>query len=653
MGMRKKLCLLTTVILSASIFSCGGGGGGGNGGNTLSIEEKLTASPVYKETTVGNTQVLLSPIATDVTEDKYAITYSKTGIIDPTEIQAGEKASNSTLDNSTIGEIASQINKPFTLSELNAKVIPKPIFSEDDAVAFLFDFSEGLPFDVTVSVNNYKVLTALPDNGFSLLENGTIPLPMYSADVAFYDNDGNRIWNINDKLKGMKISVVYPFDSANNTLSNVKTVTLYTFNGTGFDFLKKAKVSQSKPVPILDKAAPVILAYEDKQQQIKHFKGNLSLPYSIDLRGGIVVVDSSSNNVIGVGKIEDNSYNVYYIASNSTNPEFFLLSTILKGNGKIKIPAEVISSNKTIELSSEDFDSSFPMIDNLTEDDKAVLSKLFSWEDILGSVLSKDLLKEILHPSLSYGDKKVNSTIEAFFNGTSISEDLGNYTYKLFDGNCSLETYNVSDNKLKVGLLCNLGYGGTVKEQISIDKLREQIFSIGYNYSYSYSYQDGNYTENEMETDSRNYVLDIEDRAIRDFNGHKEWNLESSSGHSGYSYDYKFEYKGYNKYLGWIAGHEIHESHSPGFHLEYDGERIAKYKVENNESISTLSDVAKVTGLSFSSGFNLNLSIIGKTLMFTYDKGWHFNMSNSTLNLDPTLIFTYLQKLKTGQKSLD
>ena len=89
-----------------------------------------------------------------------------------------------------------------------------------------------------------------------------------------------------------------------------------------------------------------------------------------------------------------------------------------------------------------------------------------------------------------------------------------------------------------------------------------------------------------METDSRNYVLDIEDRAIRDFNGHKEWNLESSSGHSGYSYDYKFEYKGYNKYLGWIAGHEIHESHSPGFHLKYDGERIAKYKVENNESIS-------------------------------------------------------------------
>jgi hypothetical protein len=258
--MKKVISIACAISIAGMMIGCG------NGNSSNSVAITPTDSVVLEKTTVGSDTVALAPTSSDITSDKYAYTTSDLGLVSLVEAsKAVELKSDESFiedDNETAIKnliSTSNTNEPLIVS---AKVAKKPIFSNDGIVTILPKFNPKLPFDTSVAVTNYKSLLAIPNNALDLLEQNLSPIATVSSDIAFYDTNGKRIWNINEKFanKNANVSFYLIFDPQKSGLSEGTYTLAYYKNG---QFKTKdiniTKKSDGKLIAALDGVYPFVI----------------------------------------------------------------------------------------------------------------------------------------------------------------------------------------------------------------------------------------------------------------------------------------------------------------------------------------------------------------------------------------------------------
>jgi hypothetical protein len=610
MGIRKKLCLLTTVILSASIFSCGGGGGGEEITSPgLSEEEKALASPEVKETKVGQESLKVVPTSTAVIKDDYAQTSSDVGVIVPVKFGSGEEISNSTetADNATaaLDYVQKQFfnaKPPYVVA--SPKTVKKPIRSFDGKLAVLVDF-DSLPMDMTAALANYQSILAIPGNSFNLLKEGYIPYAYYSGDIAFYDSNGKRIWD-SSIFSGtnLKIYAVIPQDElSNSTFGSGGDYTLLLLDPhTGEPYsskeIKVAKKGNSSLTleAVIDEnhLVPFVIA-KKAPENIEESSGSIDVPYSINLKAGIIYTNKDGK-AVGFGKISGDSYESYYVKgakgwlSDNETPHVAVVSYILK-NGKYELD-NYTGGDITIPASA--FDPKYVMVDNMTDADKGMLNKFkegIEWYRINVSDIEEYFYPEKHCPIDEY-DAYYNNTLcedyknllSAFLSGNVGSDKGLKDVYTSTNGNCTVVSQTLEKEKLELTLSCvSQGNGTSGDEGFSLTIVREgEKFNINGSdkYSHKWGYKSGNYTEQGVEDYSGKWsyvlILDSKKRGIEGFSAsenvsYEELSKEGNKLHESTSASSTAKFKLYKRGKGYLA---------------YVTSNISKEFSENNHSYS-------------------------------------------------------------------
>lgn len=552
MGMRKFLMVATGILVTTAFFSCGGGGGDNTAvtSPTATEEQILAESPVVESFKVGDTDVVLSP-TTDITvqNDDYAVTSTAIGIISPVKFTELEDLSNDTLadDNVTVGEIFNNTyseneNPPFVV--ISQRPVKKPLTTQDGKLAILMDISK-IPFDMSAGVVNYKTLLALPDNGYSILEKGYIPLTDYSGDIGFFDTNRKRIWNINSKFiednVTLDVYAVIPYsEDANSTFSEGGNYTIFVYNPDNNTFSNGTFVTiTTKETGVELKAIlengvyPFVLAKEASKGEIIEVNGTISLPYNLSLKGGIVFTDNNGK-VVGIAKINtNNTYTGYYVKSwlsdadsEEVCPKATVVSVMLK-DGKYELE-DFCNETTNIELPEEAFKSNYPIIDNNSlSGDKAIVREIMGYYGYYLPAPEEEDLKFALYPENVFCDSYSSS--DSMYYPEELCSDFSNLVYKLINGE-SMDNQTLKDeystNGTDFSTNCTILSKTITDDQISI--------SIECIYSHSYSYSDGYYSSYSKVEEKEKGTYSIQKNSKGEFL--IKWS-ENSQEDSSYSYN--------------------------------------------------------------------------------------------------------------------
>ena len=662
MRIRKSLRLLSVVALSVSIFSCGGGGGGGtSSGGTASLTEteKALASPEVKEVKVGKENLKVVPVSGTVVKDNWAQTSSDVGVIVPTKFGEVEKISNETegnvtdvLNNENIQQQFFNAQPPYVV--VSAKTVKKPIRSFDGKLAVLVDF-DSLPMDMTAALANYQSILAIPNNSFNLLKEGYVPYAYYSGDMAFYDANGKRIWD-SSIFDGTNLEVyaVIPQDQTSNETfkEGGNYALLHLIPETGEPYVsdeikvvkKDGKSLTLKAVVDENHLVPFVIA-KKSPEDIKSLSGSVSVPYSINLKAGIIYTNKDGK-AVGFGKIEGNSYESYYVKpwlNNETTPQAAVVSYILK-NGKYELD-NFTGGDITIPASA--FDPTYVMIDNMTDADKEMLKDFRgniydSYSDYFSYYFSSSL-NSLLHPEDGcpyYGAeefcKDFKTVVSAF-----ISNEVGNFTIeegKVYPynpvygsenhtGNCTVTEYSFTNSSLSLSTVCSYqGINEISHKEVALSMIRKSQEEIAVKWSVSFSGKESypeseNVTENYSWKGNANYsyvlILKDGDRSIKSYSGTKTHLKEKSK--NGKVYEKETSSSNIGREIverkpGDFLVHDavhISESFSSGktsYSLSYDIDEVAKFEKWFESSGSTLepkSVVAVVKNVNFTSNPHL------------------------------------------------
>jgi len=631
--MKKIISVACAIGIAGMMIGCG------NDDNNP-VETSPTDSVVLEKTTVGSDTVALAPTSSDITSDKYAYTTSDLGLISLVESSKPESLSSQDLidDNNTtaINNLISAggTNEPLIVS---AKVAKKPIRSNDGIVTILPKFNPKLPFDTSVAVTNYKSLLAIPNNALDLLKQNLSPVATVSSDIAFYDTNGKRIWNINDKFakNDTNVSFYLIFDPQKSGLSEGNYTLAYYKDG---QFITKdiniTKKSDGTLTAALDGVYPFVIA---KKGGVLQKTGAITNPFEQTSFKFAVVALDENGSVVGVGKVEDNNLSLY---STAEPKKYQLVSYILKNN-KVDI------NSTDIEITADMLNPDYPLYDNMSDDDKDTLSQ------IKYSISSQNMydisLNDFLHPENTYC---INATQDMIttnelcndFNSLITSLLEGNVTDTLQetytgvnDVNCSVVSKSIDNNNTQVKIQCANNYKTQIGE-FEITTNDGKNYHINYNIiSGTYSKENGSYDY--IKDNHVIYVTNVVDSYS------ESYVYDEQNYYSKYSKKFttKINYVG-SKYLYSQSGsvskeysyqdYETNETKTDKLNFSYEMSKVYY--------VLSIADIFEDTSKFSLKAYNLysneeNMTINGKKLIFTKDKNgaWHVNMSKKPIYMQP------------------
>jgi hypothetical protein len=628
----KKLSFVVSSALILGLIGCGND----NGNTSNNAVNKNISSVELSKVKIGNQDAILSPVSSEVVSSKYVYAKNNLGIVGLQPISKPEKLSGEYNDSDSALNSINKNASPYVLS--SGKVIPKPIMSEDGNIITLFNFNPKNPFDVTVSVTDYKSLLTMPDAD-AILKNQQIPLTDISGDIAFFDSNGNRIWDINKKYSDKNTSVSVTVLISNNIVKeknlSAGTYALYTVeNGKlvgpkDINFTQKSGSLKGKVT--LEKIVPFVLA-EKKSPVLKNITINSDFNKT---NFYIPIIAMKNNKVIGMG---DNLDGVYLTESDPTNYE--LVSYVLKNN-------KLDTNDTNITLTKDNLNPDYPIADEWSvNDEEYVIYKISAILNDELDIKPKDFdnFKSVRINFCDKSDdmntafcKDYNQTINNFLSlDTNVTlKDK----YLINDENCSVN-YSVDNSKLNINIICPDG-----KASLDITNENNVTFDVNYISNATEKIDASSYPENSNFT----YKL------IKNGNDYIVNNLNAKgSDVSWYLYDEGPQYKdkkikkiSYEGTLNYINGKyviktnanvnylhtysfidsETNQTKKESFTLTFSTKTAQVFDNYNGVQENTNKYNVLISGIKTSGEDGITLN--GKKLVVTKDKNglYHYNMS--------------------------
>ncbi|WOE69428.1 hypothetical protein RZR97_09965 [Hydrogenimonas thermophila] len=628
--MKKKVfSLVCATALGVAFVGCGS--------STTTTETVNQSDSIDVATvTLGNDEVIVTPTSSDVVKDNYAFTTSDLGLVtlvkssEPVDISENELVEDDQL--SSIIDTTS----PFIVS---SKVIPKPISSADGKVSMIIKFDPKLTFDTSVSITNYNSLLALPENGMDLLKNGLKPISSISSDIAFYNSNGERIWDINDKFKNedTNLSIYLVFDESNPDLKEGNyTLAYYKENGELIEkeILIKPKSDGTLEVA-LDGVYPFIIAEKnslDPKQIIvssELTKTNFELP---------VVAFDENNSVVGIGKATSaasllnppetdlnnaqQEQNFVYLVAEPA--KYKLVSYLLKDGYK-----EFDTNNTTI--TADDLDPQYPLVDNMNNDDLELIQ--YKIKSKLQTAEYEFAISNFEYPE------------NYFCNGSYVSnelcEDFKNTLVSIFENNPSnqlkneyVDDYNtttcnvtssVDENKSVISVVCSNGVNDSFDLNKKIDDLNSTFFELSYNLKGEHTNESGSYNLY-ITGDNSRYIDGLSDEFTENYSSDYEYETYSESNSLNTKVEYKkgvyyYAQSGSVNVKSSYTSYDTNQTEDNSYSFKYD---LSKKMYDSANEVEN-SYALKVTDISSAD----EITITNKTLVINKDSdgNWHINNS--------------------------
>ena len=634
--MKKIISIVCAVSIAGLMVGCGNDDNSSTSTSTSSINS-FTDTVGISETTIGNKKVVLTTSTnSEVVDDKYAYTTSDLGLISLVKASDPVKITD-TLDDNKTNDVINKLDtkEPLVVS---AKIAKKPISSQDKIVTILPKFTPKLPFDASVAVTNYKSLLALPNNGFNLLNNDYKPIAMVSSDIAFYDTNGKRIWDINKKFedKNTTVSFYLIFDSEKSGLSE-GNYTLATYKNGKYEYkdINITKKSDGSLTVALNGVYPFVIA---KKGDVVTKNGEISNPYdNTSFKFAVVALDENKN-VIGIGKVEENNLSLKAV---SEPTKYQLVSYILKNN-------KVETNSTNIKITKDMLNSNYPLVDNMSSDDKNKIS--YYIKDNVEKNVEDISVDDFLNPQEYYCDEDspvksdelcndFNITTSSLLNGkennqlkeeyqaennttckVAQSGDINNTTIKVSCSNENEKVENIFNVKTTDAKVFNFNFsltdnkeGAVTNEKTTLayvkDNNKTYVTNVNDTFSYNKNTSEKNENENYSSQYSKNYTTKINyinskyvyNQTGSDSNTSTSTYYENSEASSTYNSSCSFTYD---------------------LSTTYDGINV------NEEDSSKFS--AKIENIQINNSSEGNITINGKKLAVTKDSSgyWYVNMSN-------------------------
>ena len=621
--MKKVISIACAVGIAGMLIGCGGDDNGGV------VTTSPTDTVVMDKTTVGSDTVALSPTSSDVTSDTYAYTTSDLGLValvqnsTPVDVSADE-----TLDDNETDAVLNSIDTTEPLI-VSAKIAKKPIRSEDKIVTILPKFDPKLPFDTSVAVTNYKSLLALPNNGLDLLNQNLAPVPIVSSDIAFFDTNGKRIWDINQKLASAESNVSFYliFDPEKSGL-NEGTYKLAVYKNGQYEIkdINVTKKSDGTLSIALEGAYPFVIA---KEGGVITKDGVISNPYENTAFKLAVVALDENGSVVGVGKVENNALSLKAI---NEPAKYQLVSYILKNN-------KVETNSTEIEITADMLNPAYPLVDNMSDNDINAISQIKNQiTNNVNDVTVNDFLNvqdafcETNYPSYPTNlCDDFKNTVNSIFDVNATDSLDGNYSSDdEYSYSCNIVNKTVDNNNTTITISCASSYETEVST-INIKTTDGITYSVSYNVKNTYSEGSGGYTENGsfeyVKNGMNKYVNNVKDVLVS----------SSSSNEQGYVSNYSNQYTTTINYINDKYVYTQSGSLNDEYSYQESGEPVNEKKSFSYELSATYDaidtnseDYTKFSAKVYNIYSNEeNITINGKMLAVTKDEngGWHINMS--------------------------
>jgi hypothetical protein len=634
----KKFSLVLSSLLAFGLVGCGNDDNTSTTPNVPNINKNISSVEV-SEIKVGSNKAVVSPTSTEVVSNQYVYTKNNLGIVALQKISTPKKL-NGDFNNSdsALNSVIQNNTSPYVLGE---KVVPKPIISEDGNIITLFNFNPKNPFDVTVSVTDYKSLLSLP-YAYEILKNKQIPLTDVSGDIAFFDSNGNRIWDINkrykDKNTTVNITILLSHDIVKEKNLTEGKYSLYTIKNGELSFVKNINLTKKsgslEGKTTLNEIEPFILVKNEAplKKEINIYSNFTKTNFNIS------VLALKNDKVIGIG---NNIDGIYLTENNPTS--YKLVSYILKDN-----KLDVNDSN--ITLTENDLNPDYPITDLWSEDDEEYV--IYKITDILNheldiNVNDFDDYKKVRLAELCDNEDDLNTpfckdyskAIDKFF-ALDTNITFKN-KYQIDEENCSVN-YTVDNKKLNINIICPYGnikvnitnennstfdvyYSANANEVVDGETYPEKLIS-----NYKLIKKDNDFVINNLKEDG-NYItwyLNNEDEQ------YKNKMIDKISYTTTLDYiNNKYVVKAntnvnYLKYYSFVD--ETNKTKEETFTLSFNTKKSQVFNdyngkiYENPFEYSAIINNIKVSGEK-----DKNITLNGKNLVVTEDNkyGYHFNMS--------------------------
>ena len=636
--MKKVISIACAIGIAGMMIGCG------DDSSSSSAIEQTTDTVVLEKTTVGKDNVALTPVSGEIVSDKYAYTTSDLGLValveSSTPVYLPKDDNDSYIDENNDTALKNLItssdnNEPLIVS---SKVAKKPIRSNDGVVIILPKFNPKLPFDVSVAVTNYKSLLALPNNGLDLLNKDYAPVATVSSDIAFYNTNGKRIWDINKKFvdNDTNVSFYLVFDAEKSGLKEGSyKLAVYKNGEYEYKDINITKKSNGTLTAAVKGVYPFIIA---KKGGVITKDGQITNPFEKTSFKFAVVALDENGSVVGVGKVENNNLSLKALS----NPKKYELVSYIFKNNKVE------TNTTNIEITADMLNPEYPLYDNMSQDDKKQVS--YIKEEI--NEMNEDVsVSDFLNPQEYYCDEDspVNSeelcedfkaTINSLLNGEANDELKEEYQA---DNNVTCKvTKNIDINNTTIKVSCTkAGEEGSLVNTLNIKTTDAKKF----NFDFSLNFSTDDKSENEKTTftyvkdNNTKYVTNVVDIYSENENESEQSEYSNYSQQTSENYTTKIKYINgkyvYNQtgsysntYTSTYYENNEESSYNESLSFSYELSTVYDGVDTNDENHSKFS--AKVDGIQASNSSDNNITINGKKLVFTKDKDgyWHVNMSS-------------------------